>query len=158
MYLCSNVRSQAIFSQRNINCNLKHTVPVRLVVVSYLQPARCQYQMLLVFSSTTQKNSQKRSLAFSSEIIANFLYLFSPINQFTVILCYYGNGSVLSEPFSFNMKKGLLIWYHLKQWECSQKWNKFWLQVPILQVPRTWFFCLLLSIFPVGQTPLSRVC
>lgn len=65
VYLCSNIRSQAIFFQKNINCNLKHTVPVRLFVVSYLQPARCQFQLLLVFSSTTQKSSQKRSLALS---------------------------------------------------------------------------------------------
>lgn len=120
-YLCSNIIIQTILSQRNINCNLKHTVPVRLSVVSRLQPARCQFQLLLVIllcyppkkphhqtkATAPKKQTQKRSLAFSNEISANFIYLFSLINQFIVILCYYGNGSLPSEPFSFNMETRL---------------------------------------------------
>lgn len=43
----------------------------------------------------TQKTLQKQYLAFSNEIIANFLYLFSLINQFTIIPYYQVNGSVL---------------------------------------------------------------
>lgn len=121
MYLCSNIIIQTTLSQRNINHNLKHTVPARLFVVSHLQPARCQFQLFLVIllcyspSPTPNKNNPpkknpnktktlRRSLAFSNEITANFLYLFSLINQFIVILCYYGNGFLLSEPFSFNME------------------------------------------------------
>lgn len=45
--------SEAIFSQSHVNCMLKHTVPVRQLVVSHLKQVWYWWQ-LLVFSSATQ--------------------------------------------------------------------------------------------------------
>lgn len=118
----------------------KHAVPVRLSVLSYLQLAGCQFQILAVFSSTTHKNLQNRYLASSNKVIADFLYLFSLLYQFTIILCYHINGSVLSEPFSFKheIKACCLVSFGAVSAAGSE--TNF-VQVLILPAPRTCFYC-----------------
>lgn len=97
LYFCSNIRSQAIFSQRGIKCNQKHTVPIRLFVVSnYLQPARCQFQLLLVFSKKVSCLLQWNNCQFSLPLFPDK----SVHHHFATM-----EMDLFCQTFSLNMKK-----------------------------------------------------